>query len=438
MSVEGTLREYEDERRRLSQLASIETEEFFKYQPLLMTPGEWDVFRKDHKTIFFDARFSNLVKLYSRFHPSDKITEKDAISSPGFTDWLKQNDIDESFMEKGARLVIPHGVDEIGNMVWNCLAVLPQNLQRQLQEASVSKMIDGETQRILHENVELIVLGASVGSNIASALVVLGVEHVTIVDPKDQDGVGSSRVSNPSHLIHGKPKAIALHHDLLLASPYLEARVFPMEFGPQIANEVLKGTMPDNPERIIIIIEEVDNLKSKDYLRQVFREKFVGKKAMTISAADTGIASVAVIAEEPKDPPYNGNALEFGNDPFAQDPNPVAKIMKTYGLVTPSTPNPTSEDIAFPPELLGSLARLFQGQINSFEQSPLASRLAGPIVGVIVIAFIENQLAAKKVSVDLSKLTNAKWESKKYVKEVHRQERDLQKKLGIKRKHRKG
>lgn len=434
MSAE-TLRDYEENRRRLSQQASVEMEEFFKYQPLLLSPAEFNIFRGEHKIIRFDdQRLLNLVKLYTRFHPSERI-EEDPMSNSRFTGWLKENSLDESFLEKGARLLLPHAVDEEGNMNWNCLAVLPQNLQRQLQEASISKMLDPNTQRILHDKVNLVVLGASVGANIALALVAgLGVEHITLVDPKRQDGVGSSRVGNPSYLNHGKFKAAALYHDLLIASPYLQGMVFPIEFGPETASAVFEGMKSDDPEEILVILEEMDSLTAKDYLRRVFREMFAGtgKKAIIFSAADTGIAAVTVIAEEPNDEPYNGNALEFGSDPFAQGANPLAKIMETYGLVTKATSNPNRDDIAIPAELPDSLGRLLKGEINTFEQSGLASRLAAPIVGAMLIAFIEGRLATKKVSVDLRKLTDTNWNQEQFVRKTHGEVLTLQEILGIK------
>ncbi|HEX6977161.1 MAG TPA: hypothetical protein VF185_02250 [Patescibacteria group bacterium] len=401
-------------------------------------------FCNNNEIVSFDSTLLNLIKLYTRFNPQDKaLTGENAHANLRFRKWLKENGLVSN--EDGPhllyclnKLVLPHGLNSKGQMVWDVVSVLPEGMQRKLQEASMNKMIDEKTQKALHDDVELFVLGASVGSNIVASLVPsLGIDHVTILDPKPQDGVGSSRVANSSTLIHGKSKAIALWHNLLEANPYIKCNAYPVAFSKENAGMIFKGTMPQNPNRVRVIIEEFDDLKAKDELRQYVRENFKDQKVLIISFADTGITSIGGVIETPEDPPYNGNALNYGKDPYAVSLNPIAKIMKTYGLVTPSTSNPKPQDLKIPPELLGSLARLFTGQIASFEQSGLASRMTGPVAGQILISFLEGTLDVKTININLSKDIDAKWKDRKFVKKVHKAVRQLQKKLDIKKTRRK-
>ncbi len=416
--------------RRIRREFLANQNEGLKYEPVLFNlPQEingYESFRSINSHTLTDEVLPNLLELYKRFP-----------TTIGFLDWLHQNDFSLSSKK---RIAIAHGINEQGKVTWDITAVPPENLQRQLQDASASEMMNDlngkiETVKELHENVDLIVIGCSVGSNIAATLAAaIGAEHFTLVDGDIQDGVGGARVDDPRDINDGRKKVFKLRDGIKQASPYAKIRSFPEPLTIENIDRVFSGVMPDNPNRKLIIIEEVDNLETKDLIRRKLREKYAKNgNAIIISVADAGRAAVKMVAEEPEDTAYQGLALKYTKDPYAKDLNPIAKILATYGLVTrKGNGNPIAKNIQTPPELLGALDRLMKGKIKSFEQSGLASRLAGVVVGQTILSWIEGNLETKALYMDMSVYLDKKWTDKTFVKDIYKKIREFQKTLHIK------
>lgn len=455
----------EERERRLFAHESANIMNNLEYQPILFDMGnpdelaQYDAFCKRHPdSVYFDSMLCNLVELYKRFHPKSKLLPQDSYASKEFRNWLIEESFTPPYLEKTQRLLIPHGFNGKGDMVWDIISVLPKNLQRKLQEASAWKLMDSpdgniKTREILHNDIDLIVIGTSVGSNIASTLVpALGVEHVTLVDGDIQDATGSARIDDPRVTAHGKYKVLRLRDSLFLASPYIKCRALPVPVDPNNIDRILDGTMPENPQRKVVIIEEVDNPFIKDLIRDRVRKKYPQNgQAVIISVADIGRAAIKMVAEEPEDPHYMGLAYDHskssgGEDASRLEPDTetnikriiVAKIMATYGLATKGKRYPKSGDVKIPPELSQALDDLFAGNIASFEQSGLSSRMAGVVVGQTLLSWIEGNLETKILDFDLSKLLDSRWQDTEFIEASYQKARQLQKNLGLKFRRKKG
>ncbi len=410
---------------------------------------------------YSDSMLCNLVEFYKRFHPQDKeLTPRNAWDNRGlsFRKWLTQEGFTPPYLQKQQRLLTPYGLNDKGDMLWNIITVLPKNLQRKLQEASAWKLMDSpdgniKTREVLHSDVDLIVIGASVGSNIATTLVAaLGVEHVTLVDGDIQDATGTGRIDDPRRTDDGKYKVLKLRDTLLQYSPDIKWRALPVPVDQNNIDRILDGTMPENPQRKVVIIEEVDNPFVKDLIRDRVRKKYPQNgQAVIISVADIGRSAIKMVAEEPEDPPYMGLAYDHSKSPNGQDasrlePNTeinikkaiVAKIMATYGLATKGKRYPKSGDVKIPPELSQALDDLFAGNIISFEQSGLSSRMAAVVVGQALLSWIEGNLETKVFDFDLSKLLDSRWKDRQYIKTSYTKARELQKNLGLKFRRKRG
>ncbi|MBI2590941.1 MAG: hypothetical protein HYW33_03650 [Candidatus Blackburnbacteria bacterium] len=385
-----------------------------------------------------DTRLLDLRALYHRFHPRDP-------ENNGFKKWLRENGFGVPFSDKGMRLAIPAG-EVGGRAMWKVFSVLPEPLQRQLREASAWKMIDSpdgkvNTRDILYNDVDLVVVGASVGSVIASTLVsALGVNNVTLVDPDIQDGIGDSRTDDPGMSHHGKLKVVKWLAGALEVAPYLRYRIFPQRINAENLEEILKGVMPENPDRRLVVVEEVDDTGAKDLLRRRIREIYGrDERVVVMSIADVGRTRVSGVFERLEDAPYAGLAYSITGDPYGntgvsgweREKGPkagamarLAKIMATYGLVSNGQPR-------IPIELARALNHLLSGQIGSFEQSGLATRLGGLVVGAALLSWIEDSLNVSELTVDLSALVDKRLNTERFSRELRKEITALQQTLRI-------
>lgn len=378
---------------------------------------QYNLFRgkNPNNTLFTDTRLADLIALYRRFP-----------QAPGFTSWLRNNDFTPPFSQKGSVLAIPEGYNNNGQITWRLIAVLPENLQRQIQEASAWKMMDSpdgavETRKMLYDDVDLVVIGASVGSQIASTMVTaLGVNHLTIVDPDTQDGIGMARVDDPKLPHLGKLKVVKLEHSLLQVAPYLKYKIVPQKVTADNVEEILKGLMPQNENRRLVIVEEIDDLDAKDLIRKTMRKLYPESgNVLLISIADVARAGVQAVIEEPEDPPYAGSALNVTQDPYGSDLAGLSKIIATYGLREMEL------------ELVNALNDLLTGKIGSFEQSGLATRLAGLVASQALLSWLEGHLATKVLNLNLANFLDTRANDPAFLKRTRAAADTLLKNIGF-------
>lgn len=426
---------------------------------------EFETFLKNtevakEKVYGVDNRLLNLTELYERFHPGKKAFlkyEKDVpkkqmgigVLTTEFRRWIKAEGIKGTFFKGGLRQAMPMYEDEKGAISWQVTAFPPRLLQKQIENSSpwcLFEDVDGkvDTRRILNKT-KVIVFGCSVGSNAAEALVeAVGIGDVTLLDRDIQGAGGGGRVSDPREFNNGMLKVVKVQRTLSEKSPYLKSTIYPFAADEEYIERVLRDAKPQDEDGRIVIIEEIDDVFIKDLIRKKVREMYPGNKnVIIISIADIGPAANMVVVEEPGDAPYAGQAFKYDTkDPYVSNggiknknasglQRVLGKIFATYGLITKAARRPKLEDLGIPPQLVTALNKLMDGEIGSFAQSGLASRLAGVICGQIVLTWIEGHLNKEPRLIDLARMFDNRYKDRKFIKRVYDMTRKLQRRIGI-------
>lgn len=405
--------------------------------------------RTDQWPDIVDNRVGDLATLYKRFHPGPNQNSFHESGWPTrtFLNWLKERDlisVTSGFDERGVRLVLPVGLDKNGKVIRQVFAYNPPDIHSEIMEASAWNLIDKKTRRKL-KNVDAIFVGASVGSNIAVVLGKMGVENFTIVDYDTHDGVVATRAGDVRETQGGMNKAVRVKQVLLESNPNITCEVYTRPLTEKNSKEILQGVMRRTKGKRVVIFEEADSMEAKRELREEARRLYGDSdiELVIISLADVGLLANKMIVEEPSDPPYFGQGLKYSEDPFARTGildqehsgvpifNILGQIFATYGLITENVKDPTSKDLNIPPELVIALNDLLDGKIGSFEQSPLASRLAG-ILGVqTFISWLQGNLHGQSFYVNLAAQLDERFQNPKFIKEQQKKILKLQKRIGM-------
>jgi hypothetical protein len=403
-----------------------------------------------------DPRLTDLTALYKRFHPRDpNFNPNTPHLSSHFRRWLKQNNFTPPFFHQGARLILPHRANADGTIHYDVICALPEPLHRQVKEAGANDLFSPEVRAKIHGDVDVLVIGTSVGTSAALALKELGVQAFTLADFDIQNGISGVRtgIDDPAHT--GLLKILNLQNQILRTNPYARINLVPEGITRDNISDVLLGIRQSNPNRKLFILEEIDTKPYKDLIRDVARELFPDDPNVIIfSAADLEQSEVAAVIEDMADEPYAGLALKSGADDAygrgisqleneavaaAAGLNPnqasalstLAQIMATYGLVTKDGEVESIEDIGLSPLMVQSLFRLLSGQVGSFEQSPLSTRLSAYFAGTTLIAWLEGTLNTNYIRFNGRWLLDNMVSDPQVLKSAQKAALALQQQLGI-------
>lgn len=403
----------------------------------------------ERRVIPVDRRLQDAFAIFCRFQPAAvDLTNAEEVRA-GFISWLENRFVSLEELtsdDLGDYLLIPLGVSEgeHEDLIYQKIAILPQPLYRLGQLASVGKLLDDpwgqrtdiggtfkSTSQVLWDDTEAVVIGCSVGSQIAEALAMLGIQTMTIVDDNDYDEVVQGRMLFPNIADHGMQKVVKTGIDLLKAHPRLNLRPIVGRLTPENAAEIIQGQNRGHPHRKLVICEEVDDESAKRLVRKVcrailseLRQQFSYKPdVLLVMISDEGRTCVGVHVEVVgEDDPFNGAPLRFfPENPLAEGlPRPVSLVALTGISQGPDDKHVGSldaNDVGAAPEILAALERVFRGEISSFEQSGLAARQAGVVAAAAVIAWLEGHLSktGRSRRVDVSRLLDDRYERQEYL-----------------------
>jgi hypothetical protein len=146
-------------------------------------------------------------------------------------------------------------------------------------------------------DIQVAVAGLSVGSSIARALVMTGVQHLRIADFDTIAPSNNNRMGSGSALNVGQRKTAILARELYEFNPYLDLRIFPSGVTSDNLSEFLSGVQ--------VAIDHMDSIPLKLSLRQ--EAKLLG--IPVLMATDVGVSPIFDV-EHPEDEGVFGGRVD--------------------------------------------------------------------------------------------------------------------------------